>query len=93
MDDDMIVRLDPVSGRVLDRVRISGTPLDLDVDRGTTWVPANATGTLWRVDGETGNAEPAARLVPGIFVAQVLLGSVWVLDFAGDELYRISAQA
>jgi len=75
----------------LDRVDVDGGPLDLDVDRGTVWVPANGSGTLWMIDVATGVRTEGPALVPGIFVAQVLAGDVWVLDFSGDDVYRVPA--
>ncbi|MEO8423884.1 MAG: PQQ-binding-like beta-propeller repeat protein [Actinomycetota bacterium] len=89
MNDDQVLRIDQRTGKILDRVDVPGSPLDLDVAGGTAWVPANQTGELWTVDVAAGKAIEGPTLAAGIFVAQVLAGAVWVLNFSGDEVYRL----
>ena len=87
--DGQVLRIDERTGKVLDRVHVPGTPLDLDVAGSTAWVPANQTGVLWTIDVGTGKAVEGPTLATGIFVAQALAGAVWVLNYSGDEVYRL----
>ncbi len=84
-----VARIDERTGDVLDRVHVPGKPLDLDVAGSTAWVPANQTGVLWTIDVGTGRAVKGPTLASGIYVAQVLAGAVWVLNYSGTEVYRL----
>jgi DNA-binding beta-propeller fold protein YncE len=90
MDDGTVAPVDPATNTVGEAVYLGGHPLDLAVAGGKAWVPDIDSGTLWELDAATGEIEAGYQLAPGIFVAEERLGDLWVLNFGGQEVFRLS---
>jgi streptogramin lyase len=90
MDDGTVAPVDPATNTVGDPVYVGGHPLDLAVAAGKAWVPDIDSGTLWELDATSGEIKAGYELAPGIFVAEERLGDLWVLNFGGEDVYRLS---
>ena len=89
-NDGTVAAVDPATDTVGDAVYVGGHPLDLAVAAGKVWVPDIDSGTLWELDAVTGAVQAGYQLPNGIFVAEERLGDLWVLNFGGEEVYRLS---
>lgn len=84
-----MVRLDPGTGRVQQRVTLPGQPQDGDIDGGTVWV-ADQDGRLNALSATTG--ERLGRWPLGLgnpFVVAAYADLLWVVDFAGTKVLAV----
>jgi streptogramin lyase len=90
--DGSITPIDPADGGAEDPIRGSRNPLDGTVLMGRAYIPDGKAGTVVEVDVATGKIGPVDRLdgarMP--FVAEVAFDDVWVLDFGGQRIWRMS---
>jgi streptogramin lyase len=78
--DGTIVRLDPVTGEEIERIRIGGKPRALAAGGGAVWATINGNRTVARYDIDTGRIETIdVGGTPNDLV--VTRGSVWVTVF------------
>jgi len=82
-----VLRVDPATGEVTDRVRTGRAPVAIAVGEGAVWV-AGADGAVQRIDPETLAVEPAAR-VPGAAGIAAGEGSVWVSSQSRSTVTRL----
>jgi hypothetical protein len=83
-EDDTIVRLDPVTGGEIERVRAGGEPGALAAGAGVLWAAIGENGTVERHDLETGQVETIdVGGTPNDLV--FAHGSVWVTVFGSTE--------
>jgi Protein kinase domain len=62
--DDVVMRIDPDTNRVVDRLSVAGGPAGMTAGPGGLWVALNVAGTLARID--TGSGRVAGHVdVPG----------------------------
>ncbi|MGH2694635.1 MAG: PE domain-containing protein, partial [Actinomycetota bacterium] len=87
--DDVVVRVDPRSGEVLDEIVVGTSPTAMAAGEGALWVANFAGDTVTRVDPTTGATEtiPVGRRPNGIAVGE---GFVWVTSAADDEVAIIN---
>ena len=64
-------------------------PLDGTVADGIVWIPDRTTGELFAIDATTDTIVATVELGPGIAVAEVVGGEIWVLDFDGTDVVRV----
>ena len=94
---NLVLRIEPASGRVVAAIPISNRPFDVAVGDGHVWIVGGWTETLgdrsgavWRIDPRT-NTVVASLTLPGrASLPQVATGirSVWV---TGDDVFRIDS--
>jgi len=79
-DSDAVLRIDPETNRVVERIPLGSPPTSLAFGQGSVWVASAGRGTLSRVDPETG--EVAAKIEVGRGATDVAAdegsGDVWV---------------
>jgi YVTN family beta-propeller protein len=50
---DSLLRIDPSTGRVVDRITVGRNPTAVAVDGGGAWIANHDDGSVWRIDGRT----------------------------------------
>ena len=87
-----ITKLEPASDTAGTAVHGSVKPLDGTVMGGRAYIPDGTAGTLVEVGITDGAITTVSRLedAQSPFVAEVAFGDVWVLDFGGPRIWRIS---
>lgn len=101
-DEDTLVVADRLDGSItpidaataLAGASILGSkrPLDGTVHEGRAYIPDGAARTLVEVDLVAGRIALVDRLegARDPFVAEIAFGDVWVLDYGGQRIWRIS---
>jgi streptogramin lyase len=89
--DGSIARLDVADPVVPAPIIGATSPLDGTVADGRAYIP-DSTGTLVEVDLATGSITAVDRLPDATnpFVAEPAFGDIWVLDYGGQRIWRIS---
>jgi DNA-binding beta-propeller fold protein YncE len=86
-DSDLVLRVDPETNRVADRIPLDSPPTSLAFGHGSVWVTSSGRGTLSRIDPRTG--EVTAEIEVGRGAADVAAdggsGDVWVACWGGTE--------
>jgi streptogramin lyase len=86
-DSHLLLRVDPETNRVADRIPLDSPPTSLAFGHGSVWVTSSGRGTLSRVDPRTG--EVAAEIGVGRGATDVAAdggsGDVWVACWGGAE--------
>lgn len=79
-DSDLVIRVDPETNRVVDRIPLDSPLTSLAFGHGSVWVTSAGRGTLSRIDPQTG--EVAAKIDVGGAAMDVAVdegsGTVWV---------------
>jgi DNA-binding beta-propeller fold protein YncE len=84
-----VVRLDPRTGRVIDRIDVPGTPDDIAAGEGAVWVADKLASTVFRIDPKKNQVVsefPVGGSLDEIAVGQ---GAVWILDSTAGTLASI----
>jgi streptogramin lyase len=80
-----------VDGTVLATIKVGTRPGDgTRGPDGLEWVPNLGDGTLTRIDPKTDTVVDTIPLVGSPFVARTAFGSVWIGDFRGTQLWRVT---
>lgn len=86
---DSVLRVDPVSGAVLSRLHVGGTPADVvAAPDGLVWVTDKERSLVLRLDPDGGGVVDSFPAGPGAFAMARLGDSVWVTSFAGADVRR-----
>jgi DNA-binding beta-propeller fold protein YncE len=90
--DGSITPIDPSSGAPGIPIGGSRSPLDGTVGGERAYVPDGRAGTLVEVDLRTLTIATVDRLegARNPFVAEIAFGDVWVLDYGGQRIWRMS---
>ena len=87
--DHVFVRLDPKTRKVRAKVSVSGTVGQGVVGPdGTIWGPDKEQNVVHRVDPRTASAVDSFEAGPGAFYALRAFGSMWIANYAGDDVWR-----
>jgi YVTN family beta-propeller protein len=73
-----LVRIDPETRRVLDRIPVGGGPLSVAVGAGAVWVTNRDTRSVSRIDPATGEVAATIALDAAPYGVLVGRGRVWV---------------
>jgi DNA-binding beta-propeller fold protein YncE len=84
-----VQRVDPAAAKITATVATPGGPLDPGLAGGSLWVPTTS-GRMWRIDTTHPGNVTESRWPPGIFVAEPVGGSLWLLNFGGSSAWRIA---
>lgn len=86
-----VFRIDPLTKRVVSKIRIGRAPSSIAVGEGHAWVAAIVGDVLARIDPFSGRVEAKAPKKALSFPSAVAvgLGSVWVTDVTTDELIEL----
>jgi streptogramin lyase len=89
--DNVLVRVDPSTRRVLARLSFGRTlALGALAQDGKLWVPDKEQNLVYRVDPSTARVEDSFGAGQGAFVALRAHGSMWVTSYAGDDVWRFA---
>ena len=95
-DSSSVVRIDPSTGAVTDRVRIAGEVVgegSVASSEGSVWiVTASPDRTLVRIDPRTAHVVAETPLPPGVAAVRAGLGVVWATDPDMGELLRLDPE-
>ena len=87
--DNVLVRLDPSTRRVVARLSFGGTlGKGTAAADGTLWVPDKEQSVVYRVDPAGARVVGSFAAGPGAFVALRAAGSMWVTSYAGNDVWR-----
>ena len=88
-----VLRVDPSTGSVTDRIRVRGQPSGIAIDGDSVWVASSSTGTLSRIAVGTGTVTQTINL-GGADANAVAVGSagLWVADSTDGALLRIDRE-
>jgi ABC-type transport system substrate-binding protein len=85
-----VLRVDPASGAVSDRIPVSEGPGVVAVGAGTVWAAKVPGDVIARIDPESGTITKRVRLTSGTIAALAFgSGALWVADSAGNGLLEI----
>jgi len=85
-----VTHLDP-EGKKIATIRVGKAPSDgTRGPDGLEWIPNIGDGTITRIDPATDTVVDTIPLIGGPFVARSAFGSVWVGDFKGSQLWRLT---
>jgi YVTN family beta-propeller protein len=79
-----VIRIDPVTGRLVTRIKIKGAPIGPVVAHGAVWVANEAQGPtrVWRIDPATNGASPMRDLAGDDSMLEPRAGRFWTTDGA-----------
>jgi streptogramin lyase len=87
--DNVLVRVDPTTRRVLARLSFGATLAQGALAQdGKLWVPDKERNLVYRVDPSTAQVEDSFAAGRGAFVALRANGSMWITSYAGDDVWR-----
>ena len=86
-----VLRVDPASGNVIDRIPAGAGVGDVTVGGGAVWVASAVGGTITRIDPETGTITKTIRLGVNQSALAFADGQLWVADPADAALIRLDA--
>jgi streptogramin lyase len=94
--EDVLVRIDPRTNRVVQEIRVGHLPTGVAVGFGSVWVANQVDATISRIAPETGRVTATIslgndELWPGAIAAGP--GGLWLVAGAGNELVRIDPRA
>jgi streptogramin lyase len=89
--NNVLVRLDPTSRRVLAKFSVGRTvaPGALAPD-GTLWLPDKEQDVVFRVDPNSGQVVDSFPAGAGAFAVLRAFGSMWVTSYAGSDVWRFA---
>lgn len=85
------LRIDPKTNRVVTRLPVGRDPGDGAIDdAGRVWIPNKGDGTVSRIDPATDAVAETVPVGGTPFVTIAAFGDVWVPDYAGATIDRLS---
>jgi DNA-binding SARP family transcriptional activator/streptogramin lyase len=91
-EEGWLLRMEPSSGRVLDRIRLRPGLADVAVAAGNVWVTNRELGTLTRIGASNTVATTTLAGFEGPEGVVATAGSVWVAESTGRRVARIDAR-
>jgi len=89
--DNVLVRVDPTSRRVLAKLSFGRTLAQGAVAAdGMLWIPDKEQNVVYRVDPKRGRVVDSFPAGPGAFFALRAFGSMWVTSYAGSDVWRFT---
>jgi YVTN family beta-propeller protein len=86
-----VTRIDPATGAIVATTKVGARPSDgTRGPDGLEWIPNLGDGTITRIDPATDKVVDTIPVVAGPFVARSFFGSVWVGDFRGTQVWRLT---
>jgi streptogramin lyase len=80
-----------LSGKIVATIKVGTRPADgTRGPDGLEWIPNLGDGTITRIDPATDKVVDTIQGPSGPFVARTAFGSVWVGDFKGSQLWRVT---
>lgn len=85
-----VLRVDPVSGKVLARVTVGPRVFNLAAGGGAVWAVSSFLSTLTRIDVRTGKAAAPLRVGASPYDVEWGFGSAWVSNAGDGTVWRIT---
>jgi YVTN family beta-propeller protein len=89
--DNLELRFDPTTLRVLARIKVGISPCGIAVGGGSVWVENFGDGTVSRIDPET-NKVKTIRVGTSPYDVTYLAGAAWVTNYGDNTVSRIDAR-
>jgi YVTN family beta-propeller protein len=86
---NQVVRVDPVAGRVVKRIKVGGYPFGLAYGAGSLWVGARHGNVVTRLDPATGKRKARITVGGAPYALAYGGGSVWVTNETSGTVSRI----
>jgi len=86
---DEVVRIDPATDVVTDRIPVGEDPIGMGFGEGSVWVTSQAAGTVSRIDPESLEVLATIEVGAGPVAVAVSQGAVWVTNQGDDTVSRI----
>jgi predicted Ser/Thr protein kinase len=97
MGCDVVLRIDPDTGRILAKQRLPGAPLT--AGEGAVWAAGETRdrngvlqGRLWELDLDSARVRSTSRLDAGIVDIAAGAGAIWVVRLTDDSITRVDAR-
>jgi len=87
-----VLRIDPATGKVLQRVSIGARAFNLAAAPGAIWGIANLTNTAARIDTHTGKVTASVQVGNGPYDIEWGFGSAWVSNSVDGTVSRITGK-
>ncbi len=88
-NDGDVLHVDPATRRVLARLHVGRTlARGAAADDGTIWMPDKEQGVVYRIDPVHERVIDSFPAGPGAFEVVRAFGSMWVISYAGDDVWR-----
>jgi streptogramin lyase len=85
-----VTHIDP-AGKIVATIKVGTGPSDgTRGPDGLEWIPLIGDGTVARIDPATDKLVDTIPVIGKPFVARTAFGSVWVGDFGGTQLWRLT---
>ena len=89
--DSDLLHVDPVRGKVLSRRHVGRTlGHGAAAPDATIWVPDKEQNLVYRIDPKRGTVVGSFPAGPGAFLALRAFGSMWVISYAGSDVWRFA---
>ena len=85
-NESLVLRVDPASRSVVDRIPVDGTPTALAAGRHALWVATSVPGAVERIDYETDQVTQRIPLGVTPVALGVTRGRIWVADSSDQTL-------
>jgi streptogramin lyase len=88
-NDGDVLHVDAATGRVLKRLQVGRTlARGTAAADGTIWLPDKEQGLVYRIDPVRERVVDSFPAGPGAFQVLRAFGSMWVISYAGDDVWR-----
>lgn len=87
-----VLRIDPATGKVLQRISIGARVFNLATAPGAVWGIANLTNTATRIDTRTGKVTASVPVGNGPYDVEWGFGSAWVSNALDGTVSRITGK-
>jgi streptogramin lyase len=87
-----VLRIDPETGKVVQRVNVGARVLNLAAAPGAVWAVGNLTGNAVRIDAKTGRITANVRVGNGPYDVEWGFGSAWVSNASSGTVSRITGK-
>src|SRR3954447_24781504 len=90
MADGKLAKVDPASNKVVARIRVGASPLDVTYGANSLWVANGGSATVSRVNPRTQKVVATIRVGIRPFSVAYGAGAVWVANLSGGTVSRIA---
>ena len=88
---ESVTHVDPATNKIVATIKVGKGPSDgTRGPDGLEWIPNIGDGTITRIDPATDTVVDTIPVVGKPFVARTAFGSVWVGDFGGTQIWRLT---
>jgi YVTN family beta-propeller protein len=86
---DYVARIDPVSGRLISKIRAGGDPHGVTTAEGSVWVANSGDNTVSRIDPSTGKVSATIKVGKDPIQVEAGENGIWVTNVLENTISRI----